>query len=238
MTTQQINTPVGEFFTTWETYRKVLENNYMHHQAIYREVRTLLQQKLQQRLFTLVDLGCGDACFLANALIDMNIFHYTGFDLSEPALRLAAENITPLGCEAHLQQSDFMQGLAQMTEAVDVIFAGYALHHLSYEDKARFFSLAKQKLTENGFVLMVDVMREPDETLPIYLDSYCQWMTETWTSLNSNEIRGFHHHVRHYDITETVIVLDDLAQKSGFVQTRIIHELPWHKTLLFEQKAG
>ena len=50
-------TEVGEFFTGWETYRKVLENNYMYHQEIYQAAGTLLHQQFAHQPFKLLDLG-------------------------------------------------------------------------------------------------------------------------------------------------------------------------------------
>ena len=34
-------TEVGDFFTAWVIYRKVLANNYMHHKEIYEAVTRL-----------------------------------------------------------------------------------------------------------------------------------------------------------------------------------------------------
>ncbi len=56
---------VGEFFTAWAIYRKVLINNYMHHQEIYQAVKDLLAEQWQNRPFKLLELGCGDGSFLA-----------------------------------------------------------------------------------------------------------------------------------------------------------------------------
>ena len=224
---------VGEFFTSWETYRKVLENNYMYHKEIYQAVGMLLHQQFAHQPFKMLDLGCGDACYLANALQGTTISHYTGFDLSDPALALAADNIATLGCAANLLNIDFKAGLAQVTERFDVIFSSYAVHHLNSEEKANIFALAKQALTENGFLLMIDVMREPTESLPIYLDGYCQWMSDTWTCLNAQEISGFHHHIRHYDMPETVDTLCALAETAGFSKVTTVYQLPWHQALLF-----
>jgi hypothetical protein len=52
-------TEVGEFFTSWETYRKVLENNYMYHKEIYQAVGMLLHQQFAHQPFKLLDLGVG-----------------------------------------------------------------------------------------------------------------------------------------------------------------------------------
>ncbi len=226
-------TDVGEFFTSWEAYRKVLENNYMHHKEVYQAVSVLLHEKLFDQPFKMLDLGCGDACYLAKALQGTAISHYTGFDLSEPALVLAADNVGALGCSVNLLNIDFKDGLAQVAERFDVIFSSYAVHHLNNEEKANIFALARQSLTEKGFFLMIDLMREPAESLPAFLDGYCQWMSDTWTNLNAEEISGFRQHIRHYDTPETVDTLSALAEIAGFSKVTTVFKLPWHQALLF-----
>ncbi len=229
---------VGEFFNTWAIYRKVLANNYMHHKEIYQAVKHLLAEQWEARPFKLLDLGCGDAGFLAQALQGSVIQHYTGFDLSDPALALAAENIAPLGCRAELLNIDFMAGLAQTEHRFDIIFTSYALHHLTQAEKAGFFQLAHRVLTENGMLLIIDILREPNETLPVYLDNYCQWVREQWLQCEEQEFTAICQHIRNNDFPETFAILSALAEAADFCPASSIYQLPWHQALSFSKKAA
>ncbi|MFI3154615.1 MAG: class I SAM-dependent methyltransferase [Methylococcaceae bacterium] len=231
-------TEVGEFFNAWAIYRKVLTNNYMHHKEIYQAVKVLLVEQWENRPFKLLDLGCGDGSFLAQALQGKAIQHYTGFDLSDPALALAAENIAPLGCRAELTNIDFMAGLAQTTERFDIVFTSYALHHLTQAEKAEFFRLAYSALTENGMLLIIDTLREPDETLPVYLDNYCQWVREQWLECDEQEFTAIFQHIRNNDFPETVAVLSALAEAADFCPATRLYHLPWHQLLSFSKKTA
>lgn len=231
-------TEVREFFNAWTVYRKVLVNNYMHHREIYQAVRALLTEQWKVRPFKLVDLGCGDACFLAEALQGSAIEHYTGFDLSDPALVLAAENIAPLGCRAEFINIDFMTGLAQSKECFDIVFTSYALHHLTQSEKAEFFRLAHRVLAEDGMLLIIDVMREPDETLPVYFDNYCRWVREQWLQCEEQEVDAIVQHIRHNDLPETASDLSALAEAADFCPATPVLQLPWHQALSFRKKTA
>jgi cyclopropane fatty-acyl-phospholipid synthase-like methyltransferase len=229
-------TEVGEFFNAWAIYRKVLINNYMHHREIYQAITDLLAEQWESRPFKLLDLGCGDASFLAPALQGRAIQHYMGFDLSDPALALAAANIGPLGCKAELINIDFIEGLAQTHERFDIVFTSYALHHLTQEEKAEFFRLAHTVLTENGLLLIIDVMREPDETLSMYLDNYCRWLREEWLEFDEQDFTAIIQHIRHSDMPETVSGLSALAEAAAFHPATSLHYLTWHQAISFSKK--
>ena len=207
---------VSEFFTMWAIYNKVLTNNYFHHNEIYQAVSTLLAERFEQQPFTLLDLGCGDASFLTQALQGKVIKLYRGFDLSDPALILAAKNIDTLNCKAELINIDFMTGMRQTNTKFDIIFTSFALHHLTLKEKTEFFHLANNSLTENGLLLVIDLMREPNETLPNYLDNFCQMIRDTWLKLNEYELTACIQHVRNSDLPETRALLSTMAESMHF----------------------
>ena len=89
---------IAGFFNEWSIYQKVLKNNYMFHEEVYGAVQKLLAERLQGWTFSLLDLGCGDASYIARALVGTTIRQYTGFDLSDTAIAIAKRNLGPLNC--------------------------------------------------------------------------------------------------------------------------------------------
>jgi cyclopropane fatty-acyl-phospholipid synthase-like methyltransferase len=229
-------TEVSEFFTMWAIYNKVLTNNYFHHNEIYQAVSTLLAERFEKQPFTLLDLGCGDAHFLTHALQGKVIKLYRGFDLSDPALILAAKNIGTLNCKSELINIDFMTGMRQTNTKFDIIFTSFALHHLTLKEKTEFFRLANNILTDNGLLLVIDLMREPNETLPMYLDNFCQMIRNTWLKLNEHELTACIQHVRNSDLPETKAILSGLAESMHFSPAVNLYHSHKLQFLLFNKK--
>ena len=208
----------------------------MHHREIYQAVSAFLAEHWATQPFKLLDLGCGDSSFIAQALHDKNIQHYLGFDLSDTALEIAAENIALLGCKTDLINIDFMAGLAQTTEGFDVVFTSYALHHLNQKEKAEFFRLAYKALTGNGILIIVDVMREPDESLSAHLNNYCLWVRNEWRQFNEQELTAIIQHISHNDMPETEAQLLAMAEAEGFCSASCLFQVSRHQALVFSKK--
>ena len=51
----------------------------------------------------------------------------------------------------------------------DVVYTSFALHHLPTEQKAEFFCRVAERLEKDGLLLLTDIVREEDESLPVYL---------------------------------------------------------------------
>ncbi len=72
--------PSNEFFNhQWQLYQKILNNNYMGHREIYRILHEFLA-RYSPKPFKMIDLGCGDASFVAQALMNTTITFYQGID--------------------------------------------------------------------------------------------------------------------------------------------------------------
>jgi SAM-dependent methyltransferase len=225
------------FFDVWQTYRKVVAANYMHHMEIKADIERVLRAQFAGRPFSFLDLGCGDAATLAPLLASMAVQRYKGVDLSETALALAAENLQALSCPVDLACRDMMATLEADTGLYDVVYTSFALHHLSTEQKAAFFRCVARRLEKDGLLLLTDIVREENESLPIYLRRYCDWLRSDWSALGAEEKTSACEHILNNDWPETLSVLQLLAQAAGLGDAVAVARYGWHRVLCFRRPA-
>ncbi len=224
----------GEIFDLWDTYKKVVVEDFMFHAALSQEVERALGARFRGGDFSLLDLGCGDAHVFAPILRRIPPASYKGVDLSDTALALAAENLKSLPCPVRLAHSDMLSALSD-GGTYDVIHSSFVLHHLSTEDKAEFFRRASHALAPGGVLLLVDTMREEDETREDYLKHYFDWIENDWTGLSRAEKEAVYEHISTSDFPEPLSLLDRQAREVDL--KRLSGEVPhrWHHLMRFER---
>lgn len=223
------------FFHVWDTYARVVAENYMYHRELGVAVQAALQARFAQRPFTILDLGCGDAATFAPLLGDLPVGSYRGADLSAAALALAGDNLSGLDCPVDLRCADMMDELIS-APAQDVIYASFALHHLETGAKEEFFRHVGMRLAPDGVFLLVDVVREEGEALPNYLDAYTGYVRTVMTSLTRAECDAICDHIRDNDRPETVSTLDGFAANAGMKRVEMTTPHKWHRMLVFARR--
>lgn len=221
------------FFHVWDTYARVVGGNYMFHQELGVAIRVALRDHFQARPFSLLDLGCGDAATLAPILQDFAVKHYCGADLSDAALAVARQNLSQLGCPVELHHADICDELAAQATPVDVIYSSYALHHLPLARKAEFFRLASEKLAPDGVMLLVDVVREEQQSLDVYHNAYTSWLRATMSVLDATEHDAICEHIVHNDFPEPWTILEALATAAGLRSVSVTAPQTWHRLMVF-----
>jgi SAM-dependent methyltransferase len=222
----------GELFDLWDTYHKVVVKDYMSHRALGESIKHALASRFSGRRFSILDLGCGDASVFAPILQGLEPTSYKGVDLSEKALTLAVSNLKSLSCPVELAHADILSALAD-EKSHDVIYSSFVLHHLPTNEKAEFFRRAAQRLAPNGLLLLVDAVREEDETLPVYLQNYCGWVRADWDDLSEAEKDAVYDHLVNNDRPETASILESQARAAGLTPVAGGAKFGWHQLMCF-----
>jgi SAM-dependent methyltransferase len=210
----------------------------MFHREIYAEVKRLLAQRADGGKYRLLDLGCGNARYLAPCLDETPPGAYEGVDLSPAALAEARAYLARLPGRVVLTQGDLLAMIESTTEIWDVIFTGFAIHHLSSEEKQRFFRAAGRNLSRQGWLILVDVVREEGQDRESYLDGYLKFMRETWTEVPSGQLEEACDHVRDHDYPECLSTLEQMAKAAGLNSCRLASRHAQHHVLLFSRSAS
>lgn len=228
--TQDDNTAL--FRKAWTLYDAISEKNYMFHREIYAKITGLLQLRHAQGPYHILDLGCGNARFLAPCLKTAPPASYDGVDLSASALDEARTYLNGIANTA-LHHKEMLKAVEDTDSAFDVIFTGFAVHHLETAGKQRLFSACAERLAPGGQLIMVDVVREDGQTREQYLDGYLNFMRTQWTEVQPEHLEEACSHVAAYDFPETLADLTQMAKKAALSQPQLIGRYEQHYILRF-----
>ena len=229
--------PTTIFTRSWSLYDLLTEHNYMFHNEIYSGIRDLLELRNDKGNYRLLDLGCGNARYLAPCLKRSSPALYEGVDLSEVALAEAREYLAELTGQVILTHGDLLKAVESTEKTWDILFTGFAIHHLMPDEKARFFRAAGRCLSENGWLILVDVVREENQDRESYLDGYLKFMREKWTHVPQDQLEEACTHVHDHDYPECLSTLQEMAGAAGLNFTRLISRHAQHYTILFSRSA-
>lgn len=219
------------FRKSWTLYDAISERNYMFHREIYEHVRALLAARTD---YSLLDLGCGNARFLAPCLLAHPPASYDGVDLSAVALEEAAVKLQGLP-QVRFHEMDMLKALQNEGRRFDVIFSSFAIHHLNAADKQRLFHACEQRLSPGGQLIMVDVVRQEGQSLPDYLDQYLRNMRASWTAVPPDELEQACAHVASFDFPETLSRLAEMASLAGFTAPNVVGRFAQHHVIVFSR---
>lgn len=226
----------------WTLYQKILVHDYMGHQRIFDQLATALANQAMVHPLQVLDIGCGDAQTLGQRLAPLSIHSYTGIDLSAEALDLVKPNVACAGADITLINTDFEQAIGQLVAQgecqFDVIFAGFALHHVLDENKARLFKQINSLLTPNGRFYLIDVYMQEGESREAYLERYLAPTWTHWNALDEHETSLLNDHVRSSDFPSTKVNLERMAKDAGFSDCTCLLEDHAHANILMSMGKG
>lgn len=122
-----------QFQKQWATYQKLVDTDALSHKEVGRILHDTLKAIAEP--FAFLDIACGDAGQMKKALAGTKVDHYHGIDLSEPALKLAANNLEGVPFVVELDHRDFVEAIERRPEPADAAWCGLSIHHLSTDGK-------------------------------------------------------------------------------------------------------
>ena len=224
--------PVSIFRKSWTLYDAITERNYIFHRELYAQVAKQLSEVRRAGAFRLLDLGCGNARFLAPCLAVTPPVHYEGVDLSATALEEAREHLKKLPAVVFRQQ-DLLQALEEGDSTFEILFSGFAVHHLDSAAKQRLFLAAARRLRRGGRFLLMDVVRDEGQTREQYLRDYLDWMRGTWTGIPPEQLEEACTHVAAFDFPEEMSDLVRMARTAGLVEMPLLGRFERHYLMGF-----
>ncbi|MBN8249236.1 MAG: methyltransferase domain-containing protein [Verrucomicrobia bacterium] len=226
------------FRCSWSLYDTIVAHDYMAHREIQERVAPVLAGRAAQGPYTLLDLGCGNARWLGDTLRLSPPARYLGVDLSRAALDEAAVHLRALRSVRLLEQDLLacVQGTAPAS--FDVVYSGFAVHHLGAADKQRLFEAVRAVLTPAGEFLLVDVVREEGQSREQYLENYLAMVRSQWTSLGPEQYEEVARHITAHDFPETQSALEGMAREAGFDGMALLGRFGAHQVLRFARSGS
>jgi ubiquinone/menaquinone biosynthesis C-methylase UbiE len=213
------------FLRGWQTYRKVLDNNYMFHREVYECLRQVILRRAP-KLFRFLDIACGDASASVRALAGTPIGHYYGIDISGPALAIAKEELAVINCPVTLAQSDFVEAISRWKEPVDVVWIGQSLHHLEAPAKRELMRSVRHILSNEGLFLIWEPTLFDGELQEGWISRFESGSRPLWLNLVDEEWNAMLSHVRASDHAETSRKWQQLGLEAGFRSAAELYTAP------------
>jgi ubiquinone/menaquinone biosynthesis C-methylase UbiE len=223
------------FSRHWDVYQQVIANNYMRHEEMAAYFDESFGHIVAHKNIRVLDLGCGDAGQVAPVLKLKAIDQYTGYDMSEPALEIARANLKDLPAVKRFVHGQMEVLIRCEQEKFEVIHSSYAIHHLQDSDKKQLLADCYQGLTKGGILIVTDVFRRANQSRSEYIESYVEWMRETWPAIDAADKELIWAHVRQFDFPAAFNEIIAWSRKIGFEVTRQISPDKRHYMLLLKK---
>lgn len=208
--------PSQIFIRNWQIYQKVIAANYMKHLELGDYAQKHLLQLNHDSPIRVLDLGCGDAHQISEQLKSLNINSYKGFDLSEQATNLAARNFASSKLNASFNIGEMEELIKADKQTYHVIYSSFAIHHLTDEKKQALIQDCYNRLEKNGIFILIDIKREPAQSIETYKTSYTNWILNDWHALTADEKLAIIDHLTACDIPVETKTYIEFARSAGF----------------------
>jgi len=209
------------FEQQWQTYRSVIENDWMEHRGVTAACASALESWVaehpdRQGRARLLDLGCGDMAQMAPVFRALPLGAFVGVDLTEQVLPMARAALGTVPFTTDFHNSDVQTFAEAEGEPFDLVHASFVLHHLTDEEKVRFLSALRRRIRPDGAFLWIDVFCEPGESRPDYLTRYVDRIRGSWDAIDVDAREAIVTHISTYDFPADRSAIVEAAGHTGW----------------------
>lgn len=222
---EDIKTVAAYFNETWHDYKTYVADNRLCHQELFATLNNFLQEHMENRPFSFVDVGCGDGSSIAPILQQYHLKKYIGIDIANDVLKTAPTHLAQLDCEKEFIFDDMTHAIKHIRPPIDVIFSSYTVHHLSYQDKVDFIYNCKNKLVPGGFFIMVDGILEENQTRDEWLIGYEEYYKTIYPGITQEELDHCLKHPRTSDFPEHISTFEKIAQTTKWANFQVLAQI-------------
>jgi SAM-dependent methyltransferase len=223
-------------FRAWDLYDRIGAGNYMRH----REIADALRGALRARPGPLrvLDLGCGDGGMSRRVFAESDVVRFVGVDTSAAALerfaRGPAPGARPEAVHRDLVHATLAEALrAQPASGVDVVHAGYVLHHYPAAEKPPLLDEIARVLAPGGWLLWTDLVRDEGEDRDAYLARSAASIRASWDALSPGEREETVDHMRDSDFPEPASWMAEQLARRGVPLAGTPYRDPFYAALCF-----
>lgn len=209
------------FEQQWQTYRSVIENDWMGHRGVTAACSSALKSWVaahpaRHGQARLLDLGCGDMAQMAPVFRSLPLGAFVGVDLTEQVLPMAASALGEVPFTTEFHHCDVQRFVEAQGASFDLVHASFVLHHLSDEEKAHFLSTLRKRIRPDGAFLWIDVFCEPGESRQDYLTRYVGRIRTEWAAIAVDAREAVVTHITTYDFPADRSAIIDVAADTGW----------------------
>jgi tRNA (cmo5U34)-methyltransferase len=152
-----------------DEYEKLMVNIVPHYIEQHQIIYDLLPGK--DKKYRVLDLGCGNGILSELVFRKLSNSYVVGFDLTDKMLSAFEKKLSDHAGKFELIQGDFRTDPIGMD--YDIILAGLTLHHLTWEERKKFYHKLYTALNPKGIFLARDIIIDEDEA--VVQEQYSYW---------------------------------------------------------------
>lgn len=152
-----------------DDYEQLMVKLVPHYLEQHAIITKLLPQ--EDRSYRVLDLGCGNG--ILSELVFRRLPHafVVGFDLTENMIQAYERKLAKYAGRFELRLGDFRTD--PIGQGYDIVLAGLALHHLTWEEREGFYKTVYTALKPGGLFLARDIIIDEDPA--VRQEHYAYW---------------------------------------------------------------